>query len=269
MAEVMRKTRLEHFLEAYQPLGPELQQRIWDRVHRAGWSADDPISLQIAHDAIMESRLGSFGAKMDTLPARLDTAVQQAQEKVAAARTREAAADRKAIATRVAQEATTALQAALPRFEKSVHRRAAQRLVLTLAIIGLLGGTFGYIWGRHDTSQLESAFAGLAKRPDGKTWIRLLELNGNLDRTLATACAAGGAGEFVTADGRRACDVPLWLETPIAAPPGPLTVWDIAADHFASLSARLPFLVTLAIGALLGAALMPLLHCLRRWVIGE
>lgn len=269
MAEVVRKTRLEHFLEAYQPLGPELQQRIWDRVHRAGWSTDDPTSLQIAHDAIMESRLVSFGAKMDTLPARLDMAVQQAQGKVAAARIREAAADRRAIAAQVAQEATTALQAALPRFEKSVHRRAAQRLVLTLAIIGLLGGTFGYIWGRHDTRTLESAFVGLAERPDGKTWIRLSELNGNLDWILAKACAAGGSGDFVAADGRLACYVPLWLEAPIAAPTGPLTVLDLATNHFASLSARLPFLATLSIGALLGAALLPLLQRLRRWMIGE
>ena len=269
MVDVVRTTRLEHFLEAYQPLGPELQLRIWDRVDRAGWSPDDPMSLQIAHDAIMESRLASFGAKMDTLPAWLDTAVQQAQEKVAAARTREAAADRRAIATQVAQEATTALQAALPRFEKSVHRRAAQRLVVTLAIIGLLGGTFGYIWGRHDTRTLEGAFAGLAERPDGKTWIHLVELNANLDWILAKACAAGGSGAFVTAEGRRACAVPLWLETPIAAPPGPLTVLDIATDHFASLSARLPFLVTLAIGALFGAAVLPLLQRLRRWMIGE
>jgi len=269
MAGVVRKTRLEHFLEAYQPLGLELQQRIWDRVHRAGWSAEDPMSLQIAHDAIMESRLASFGAKMDTLPARLDTAVQQAQEKVAAARTRAAAADRRAIATQVAQEATTALQAALPRFEKSVHRRAAQRLLVTLAIIGLLSGAGGYIWGRHDTRQLESKFAGLAERPDGKTWIRLLELNGNLDWILAKACTVGGSGDFVTADGRRACAVPLWLEDPIAAPPGPLTVLDLATNHFVSLSVRLPFLVTLVIGALLGAAVLPLLHRLRRWMIGQ
>ena len=269
MAGVVRKTRLEHFLEAYQPLGLELQQRIWDRVHRAGWSADDPMSLQIAHEAIMEDQLASFGAKMDTLPARLDMAVQQAQDKVAAVRARETAADRQAIATQVAQEATTALQVALPRFEKSVFWRAAQRLVLTLAIIGLLCGTGGYIWGRHDTTQLESAFAGLAERADAKTWIRLLELNGNLDWSLAKACAVGGSGGFITAEGRRACYVPLWLEAPIAGVPGPLTVLDLAANYFASLSARLPFLVTLAIGALLGAALMPLLHRLRRWMIGE
>jgi hypothetical protein len=96
-----------------------------------------------------------------------------------------------------------------------------------------------------------------------------LELNGNLDWILAKACAAGGSGEFVTAEGRRACYVPLWLEAPIAAPPGPLTVLDLATNHFASLSARLPFLVTLAIGALLGAAALPLLHRLRRWVIEE
>lgn len=269
MAGMVSKTRLEHFLEAYQPLGLELQQRIWDRVHRAGWSPDDPMSLQIAHDAITEDRLARFAGKLGSLPGQLDKAVQDALDKVAAARTREAAADRKVIATQVAQEATTALQVALPRFEKSIHLRAAQRLFVTLAIIGLLGGICGYIWGRHDTSQLESAFAGLADRPDGKTWIHLVELNANLDWILAKACAAGGAGEFVTAEGRRACAVPLWLEAPIAAPPGPLTVLDLAADHFASLSARLPFLVTLAIGALLGAAVLPLLQRLRRWMIGE
>ena len=269
MAGMVSKTRLEHFLEAYQPLGLELQQRIWDRVHRAGWSPDDPMSLQIAHDAITEDRLARFAGKLGSLPGQLDKAVQDALDKVAAARTREAAADRKVIATQVAQEATTALQLALPRFEKSIHLRAAQRLVVMLAVIGLLCGAGGYIWGRHDRAQLESAFAGLAERADAKTWIRLLELNANLDSSLAKACAAGGSGGFITAEGRRACYVPLWLEAPIEAVSGPLTVLDLATNHFASLSARLPFLVTLAIGALLGAAALPLLHRLRRWVIEE
>lgn len=267
MVPAVKKTRLAHALEGYAPLGKELEARIWDRVFRAGWSPDDPMSLQIAHDTIQENRMDSFGVKMAALPGQLDQAVQTALDKVEASRARAAKADRQAIAEQVAQDTTAALQAALPRFERTLHRRTVQRLVLTLAILSIVVGLAGYIWGRHDTRQLEETFAELAVRADAKTWIRLLDLNGNLDRTLSKACVPGGSGFFLVADGRPACNVPLWLDAPETPTRRPLTVVESAKDHLASFGSRSPFFVILGFGVLLGAALRSLPRHLWRWMV--
>lgn len=266
MVPEVKQTRLAHLLEGYAPLEKELEARIWDRVFRTGWSPDDPMSLQIAHDTIQESRMDSFGAKMAALPGQLDRAVQSALDKVEAARARAAKADRQAIAEQVAQDTTAALQAALPRFEKTLHRRTAQRLVLTLALLSLVVGTGGYIWGRHDTAELETRFAAFATRADAVTWISLLTSNGNLDQNMSEACTPGGSGFVVTPEGRRACHVPLWLDAPDVPTHGPLTVTDFTTDHLTSLQTRASSFVLLAVGLLLGAVLRPLPRKLRRWM---
>jgi hypothetical protein len=266
MVPAVKQTRLAHLLEGYAPLEKELEARIWDRVFRTGWSPDDPMSLQIAHDTIQESRMASFGGKMAALPGQLDRAVQSALDKVEASRARTSKADRQAIAEQVAQDTTAALHAALPRFERTLHRRTAQRLVLTLAFITLVTGTGGYIWGRHDTARFETQFAAFATRADAVTWISLLTSNVNLDANMSEACTAGGSGLFMTPEGRRACNFPLWLDAPDMPTPGPLTVTDFATDHLTSLRTRSSSFVLLGVGLLLGAVLRPLPRKLRRWM---
>ena len=266
MAFSVNKTRLEYFLEGYAPLENEVKSKILDRVYRASLSLDDPMSLQIAHDTILENRMASFGGKIAALPGQLDKGVQSALDKVEASRVRAAKVDRQAIAEQVAREATGALQAALPRFERTLHSRTVLRLVLTLALLSLVAGLAGYIWGRHDTRQLEEKFAELAVRADAKTWIRMLELNGNLEWTLSEACDAGDTRFFWAADGRPACNVPLWLDAPDMPTRGPLTVVDSATDHLVSFGSRSPFFVILGFGVLLGAALRSLPQHLWRWM---
>jgi hypothetical protein len=262
MVPAVKQTRLAHLLEGYAPLEKELEAQIWDRVLRAGWSPDDPMSFQIAYDTIQENRMASFAGKIAALPGQLDKGAQSALDNVEASRARAAKADRHAIAEQVAEAATTALRAALPLFEKTIHRRTAQRLVLMVAIFSLMAGIGGYIWGRHDTGQFEKQFAALAERADARTWISLLELNGNLDASMASACTPGGSGLFMDQEGRLACYVPLWLSAPDLPPPGPLTVAEFATDHLAYLQSRPAFFVILGLGGLLGAALQSLL---RRW----
>lgn len=259
-------TRLGHYLEGYRPLEKEVEASIWDRVHRANLSAEDPMSLQIAHDTIQENRLKSFSSKMEGLPEKLDKGVQSALDKVEASRASAAKADRQAMVEHVAREATATLQAALPRFERTLHRRTAQRLVLTLALISLFAGTGGYIWGRHDTSQLATQFSAFATRADAKTWVSLLLLNGNLDVNLSGSCTPGGPGFFQSQEGRDACAVPLWLDAPDMPTPGPLTVKDFATDHLASLRTQASAFALVLVGLLLGAALGPLLRKLRHWM---
>lgn len=266
MALAGDKTRLDYFLEGYAPLENEVKFKILDRVYRASLSLDDPMSLQIAHDTILENRMASFGGKIAALPGQLDKGVQSALDKVEASRVRAAKADRQAIAEQVAREATGALQAALPRFETALHRRTAQRLLMSLVLLSVVVGLAGYIWGRHDTRQLEEKFAELAVRADAKTWIRLLDLNSNLEWTLSEACAAGGSGFFLAADGRPACYVPLWLDAPDMPTRGPSTVMESATDYLASFGSRSSFFVILGFGVLLGAALRSLPGHLWRWM---
>lgn len=266
MMPAVKKTRLAHVLEGYAPLEKELEAQIWDRVFRAGWSPDDPMSFQIAYDTIHENRMASFGAKMVALPGQLDKAVQSALDKVETSRAYAAKLDRQAVAEQVAREATAALLAALPRFEKTLHRRTAQRLVLTLALISLVAGTGGYIWGRHDTARFETQFAAFATRADAVTWISLLTSNVNLDANMSEACTPGGSGLFMTPEGRRACHVPLWLDTHDMPTPGPLKVTDFATAHLTSWRTRSSSFVLLGFGLLLGAVLRPLPRKLRRWI---
>lgn len=211
--------------------------------------------------------MDSFGGKMAALPGQLDKGVQSALDKVEASRVRAAKADRQAIADQVAQEATAALLAALPRFETILHRRTAQRIVLTLAFVMLVTGTGGYIWGRHDTAQFETQFAAFSTRTDAKTWVSLMAHNGNLDASMSKACTAGGSGFFMTPEGRTACFVPLWLDAPDMPTRGPLTVADFVTDYLRSLWSRSPSFALLGIGLLLGAALPPLLRKLQRWMV--
>ena len=266
MAFAVNKTRLEYFLEGYAPLENEVESKILDRVYRASLSLDDPMSLQIAHDTILENRMASFGGKMAALPGQIDKGVQSALDKVEASRVRAAKADRQAIAEQVAREATGALLAALPRFERTLHRRTAQRLLLSLALLSLVAGTGGYIWGRHDTAQFETQFAAFSTRADAKTWISLLALNGNLDASLSKACTPGGSGFFMTQEGRPACSVPLWLDAPDMPTPGPLTVADSVTDYLRSFWSGSSSFALLGIGLLLGAALQSLLRKLRLWM---
>ena len=266
MMPAVKKTRLAHVLEGYAPLEKELEAQIWDRVFRAGWSPDDPMSFQIAYDTIHENRMASFGAKMVALPGQLDKAVQSAMDKIEVSRARAAKADRQAIAEQVAQDTTAALQAALPQFEKTIHRRTAQRCFLTLTLISLVAGTGGYIWGRHDTTQFASQFAAFATRADAQTWVSLLEMNANLDENLSRACTPGGSGLSMPPEGGLACSVPLWLDAPDKPTPGPLTLTDYATDHLTSLRTRASSFTLVGVGLLLGAGLRLPLRKLRRWM---
>jgi hypothetical protein len=165
MAFAVSKTRLEYFLEGYAPLEKEVEAKILDRVYRASLSLDEPMSLQIAHDTILENRMASFGGKMAALPGQLDKGVQSALDKIEASRVRASKADREAIADQVAREAIGALQAALPRFETTLHRRTAQRLLLSLVLLSTVVGLVGYIWGRHDTRLLSDNHHGRLRQP--------------------------------------------------------------------------------------------------------
>lgn len=186
-----RKSRLDHFLEAYRPLEPWVERRVWDRVHRAGWSQDDPVSLQIAFDAIAETRIAITIAAMDVLPGRMAEAAKVTLNQIEKAREQTAAAEREAIAAHVAQETGDVLRASMPRLERQFQWRVATRLIVTAALIALVASGVGYILGRHDTAALDSRYADLAEQPDAETWQTLQEVNPNLDEVISDQCRPG------------------------------------------------------------------------------
>jgi hypothetical protein len=258
------RTRLDHFLDGHRPLPEALERHVWDRVHRARCSPDDPASVQIAVETLLELRAAAITARMDAVPGEIAEAVRAVLREVGTAHRHEVVAERAAIAERVAREAREVLGHSMPKLERQFHWRVAHRLLLTAALIGLLAAGGGYILGRHETAALGRDYAALAARPDAATWLRLQQVNGNLDVTISGDCTPGGRNRIETAWGRRACAVPLWLEGPVPRAP---TAMETVGDHLASLRARLPFGAILGLGMLLGLVLAPLARRMRLWVL--
>lgn len=259
-----RKSRLDHFLEAYRPIDQDVERRLWDRVHRAGWSQDDPVSLQIAFQAIEEARMAAIAARMDALPDQMAEAARVTLNQIEKARARTTAAEREAIAAHVAQEAGDVLRASMPRLERQFQWRVATRLIATAALIALVASGAGYILGRHDTAALDSRYADLAEQPDAETWQTLQEVNPNLDEVISDQCRPGQQDHIATASGRKACAVPLWLEGDVVRLPTGFV--GRTREHLTSLQARLPFGAVLTIGVLLGISISPPLRRLKRWL---
>ena len=98
-------------------------------------------------------------------------------------------------------------------------------LVATVVLVGTgascLGG--GYWWGGsnaradiHETEAgLQAAFAGGVD--DARSWFDLVTWN-NIHTALE---ACGGSGHGFTDGGRKACNVPLWVESPQLSAPKP------------------------------------------------
>lgn len=259
MTVAVRQTRLAHFLEAYHPLDAAVERKIWDRIRRAGWSPEDPMSLQIAHETISEAGMIGFARKLDHLPGQLASATRSMLEQVEESRVTERTADRQVTADRVAEEVGRALEGAMPKLERQFHWRVAQRLVVTIVFMGLCGAMVGYAAGRQDTGVLDSQYASLAAQGDAGTWLRLQSANGNLDGIISKHCLEGQGGFIPTDMGRRACAVPLWLEGEGSPATGQLQ------DQALSLRARMPFGVILTLGVLAGLALSSLVQHLRHW----
>ncbi|MFN3157362.1 hypothetical protein [Marivita cryptomonadis] len=253
MKSSTRKTRVEHFLEAFQSLNPDLLERIWDRIHRASWSADDPASVQIAHDTIMEEMLVNSLRRIEAVPETIQKMAEATSADIDRTYRQQRDRDMTAISSSVAAASSAVLQSELPKWERSYHWRTAARLFSSTALACVIALAVGYIVGREDTAGLSDEYAALAHQADAATWIRLQTLNFNLDNLISTHCRPGQPGHILTTTGQKACDLPLWIEALPA--PRPVTTWARAADQVTSVSARMPFGFTLGIGILIGIAI--------------
>lgn len=261
MTRPARQTRLEHFLEAYQPMAAVVMDVIWDRVHRAGCSADDPASIQIAHDTIMEARLHEHSDILRRSPGDLKQAMSLVLNEAEESYQSNRAADRAKLAAHVAETAGKILEAEIPKWEQAFHWRAFIRGIAAIILLGVLCTGVGYAIGRADTASLEKSYVSIALEADAATWLLLQAINPNLDRVISENCSLGQEGHIQTPSGRRACDIPLWLEGPAA--PQPLTTFQKTRAHIVSLTVRLPFSIILLLGGLLGIAVSSLWLRLR------
>lgn len=250
MKQPQRKTRLDDFLEAYQPLDKALLARIGKRVNGAGLSPDDPNSLQIAHETIIEARLRQHARALYDLPKNIELAVKLALQTAEITDQRNRAAHREEFSQQIAGTVSDVLEAEIPRWERSLHLRMVARLGLTAVLICTIGMTAGYMIGRYDTARLNERYAEMAAQPDAGTWLHLQSVNGNLDEVLSNNCRPGQAQHIKTQDGQEACAVPLWLDAPEA--PRPITTIQKAHSQFVSLRARLPFTIILLLGISVG-----------------
>lgn len=244
-------SRLWHYMIAHGPLGEDLEERILDRVHRAGWSLDDPVSIQIAHDTLSEARMNAFLDKTGALPDRIEQATVRALRQVESQGRRDIEARQQVVAAAVTAEVARALQTNLPQLARSLRAHMAQKLAAIMLVLALLSLAGGYTLGRQEASRLGQDYAELALAPDGHRWLQLQSFNGDLDMTIAQYCRPDQQGHIPTEDGREACAVPLWLEGPAPSPAGAVTT----GSRLRALAARLPVGTGVGLGLLFGIGL--------------
>ncbi len=255
MTDGTKTTRTHHFLAAYQPLPPDLECQIWDRVHRAGFSGDDPTSIMIAHDTIVEARLAKSDILYDGLPKRAAQAVKHAMGGMIAEYISVQNRQNTKIASQVVDATLKALMQRLPTLERTLQWRGIVQFIFAFTLIAVLLVGAGYVVGRSETRGLETGYAGLANQPDAKTWQMLQRLNPSVDDFIATLCRPGQAGYQKTESGRDACVFTFFIDAPsLASSSGFLST---LRKHLMSIRASMPFEIIFAFGVLAGLAMTP------------
>jgi hypothetical protein len=107
------------------------------------------------------------------------------------------------------------------RLARTHNRRTLVWAALTLFVVAAVGTGGGYFWGRANAAAtiqattLELATAFRDGPAAARSWLELMRNN---DVQAALQHCTGPA--TWTDHGRRACALPLWLDTPTAEPPG-------------------------------------------------
>ena len=247
-------SRLAHFLKGYPDTTPELESVIYDRMHRAGLSPNDPTSWLIAHNTITETKMLEHGKQIDSLPPRIAKKLMDSFDQVENKHVQALAAEKSAIAKRVADEAGAALREGMPRLVRQFHWRVALHLIATFMVATVLATGVGYVSGRAETSTLAAQQAALAARPDASTWIRLQTANGNIDDIIVKHCLRGQQHFVETGTERGACNVPLNLDG--QAVPAPAGIAGQVEEQLVSTRAKMSFVAILFLGGLIGVGFL-------------
>jgi hypothetical protein len=245
---------LEHFLEGYPNITPELRKIIWDRVHRAQMSGDDPACWEIAHATIIEAMMLEHAEHLNTLPHKIAKKLADSFDTMQDKYARSLAAEKSAIAQRVADEAGVALREGMPRLAREFHWRVAANLFVTFMVAAIVIAGISYASGRAETGTLAAQQAELAARPDASTWIRLQAVNGNIDDIIAKNCRFGQELYVPNGTLRGACNVPLNLGGQTV--PGPAGLVGQVEEQMVSTRAKMSFNAILLLGMIMGIVLL-------------
>lgn len=250
MTQQNETSLLEHFLEGYPDITPELRKIIWERVHRAQMSGNDPACWQIAHVAIMEAMMLEHVKQLHNLPPqiakKLKDSFGQVQDKHAQVLT----AETSVIAKRVADETGAAVREAMPRLVRQFHWRVAAHLFVTFLVAAVLIAGVAHMSGRSVTNSIAAEQAEFAPRPDAETWNKLQRVNGNIDEIIAKNCRFGQENYVPNGTLRGACNIPLNLDGPTI--PAPVGLAGQVQEQLITTRAKMSFGAILLLGMIIG-----------------
>lgn len=212
MTPTPKPSRLDRYLDTYPGLPAQLRKTIWDRMDGANCSADDPISLQVASDVILQYRLQKHSDLVKGIPAKVNEASKSIEDKLVACNERHLTDARKLVAQDVRCAVEGTLDASFPKLERLHVVRAARVLCSAGLAIAVLAVGAGFFLGHRYAVQHGGEYAALAQEPDAATWRKLQRINGDIDRTLAEHCREGSANYRRSASGLERCGIWLTIE---------------------------------------------------------
>lgn len=254
MTEQENTSRLAHFLKGYQQITPKLETVIYDRVHRAGFSPDEPMSMVLAHHTIIEANMLEHVEQLNKLPPRIAKKLQESFDQVQDKHVQALAAEKSVIAKRVAEETGAAVREEMPRLVRQFHWRVAAHLMVTFLVAAVLIAGVAHVSGRSVTSSIAAEQAEFAPRPDAATWNRLQRVNPNIDNTIAKNCRLGQEHYVPNGTLRGACNIPLNLDGQTV--PAPVGLAGQVQEQLITTRAKMSFEAILLLGMIIGIGLL-------------
>jgi len=205
----------------------ELVERMHAAARQAGIDDDGPMTPLLEAFVLTLTRLGTLTDRNARISADHATALAAALDQARRAADAETARFRAGLDTAkaetirdVANHIARSADAALTRRVRVVDRNSVLIAAAVLAGSILVAGVGGYWWGQSSaTAAIRETEVGLrAAFNNGPTaardWLNLMTWN---DVTQALSQCQGDS--VSTQGGRRACNVPLWVEKPVSPPP--------------------------------------------------
>lgn len=212
MIRTPKPSRLDRYLDTYPELPTQVRRTIWKRMDAAQCSADDPISLPIAQDVILQYRLQKHSNLVEGMPAKVNEAAKIIEGKLVACNERHLTDARKQVKQDVQRAVERTLNARFPELERLHVVRAARVLCSAGVAIAVLAVGAGFFLGHRYAVQRGGEYAALAQEPDAATWRKLQRINDDIDRTLADACREGERTYLRLASGLERCSIVLTIE---------------------------------------------------------
>lgn len=206
-------SRLAHFLRGY-TISSKLQNTIYERVHRSGHSQDDPNAIQIAQDAIAEARNIPVLQQINNIPLTIERACETAVNTITQASRAEIKNNSQVLVAEIGRRAEAAFNQAVIVSCARLTFISAMTMLALIAVFILVAGWIGYEWGVNVHAGRQDRISEIAARPDADTWLRLIDVNPDINKIIITHCGVKSRKILDTSEKASSCDIPLWLEGP-------------------------------------------------------